>query len=103
MKKVVLLGSTGSIGTSTIKVAEDLPDRLRLLGLAAGNNTDLLLEQVRKPRPEAIAVAVPSKAKGLRDVLGTSTEVFCGPDGLVKVATLPAADVVLIAIVGTAG
>ncbi len=103
MKNVVLLGSTGSIGTSTIKVAEDLPDHLRLLGLAAGTNTELLLEQVRKHRPEAISITDPLKAKGLRDVLGTSTEVFSGPDGLVKLATLPAADIVLIAIVGTAG
>ncbi|HEY1786734.1 MAG TPA: 1-deoxy-D-xylulose-5-phosphate reductoisomerase, partial [Verrucomicrobiae bacterium] len=45
MKKVVLLGSTGSIGTSTVKVAEDLPDRIRLLALGAGNNTSLLLDQ----------------------------------------------------------
>jgi 1-deoxy-D-xylulose-5-phosphate reductoisomerase len=103
MKNVVLLGSTGSIGTSTIKVAEDLPDHLRLLGLAAGTNTELLLEQVRKHRPEAISITDPIKAKGLRDVLGTSTEVFSGTDGLVKLATLPAADIVLIAIVGTAG
>src|SRR5262249_7581509 len=103
MKRVVLLGSTGSIGTSAIKVAEDLPDRLRLLGLAAGNNTELLLDQVRKHRPEAISITEPLKAKGLRDVLGTSTEVFSGNEGLVRLATLPGADIVLIAIVGTAG
>ena len=47
MKRVVLLGSTGSIGTSTIKVAEDLPERIRLIGLAAGNNVELLLEPGR--------------------------------------------------------
>jgi 1-deoxy-D-xylulose-5-phosphate reductoisomerase len=103
MKRVVLLGSTGSIGTSAIKVAEDLPDRLRLLGLAAGNNTELLLDQVRKHHPEAISITEPLKAKGLRDVLGTSTEVFSGNEGLVRLATLPGADIVLIAIVGTAG
>jgi len=103
MKNLVLLGSTGSIGTSTVKVAEDIPDRIRLLGLAAGNNTDLLLEQVRKHRPEAISISDPLKAKALRDVLGTSCEVFCGTDGLIKLATLPSADIVLIAIVGTAG
>ena len=51
MKNVVLLGSTGSIGASTVKVVEDLPDRFRLLGLAAGDNVDLLLEQTRKHRP----------------------------------------------------
>jgi 1-deoxy-D-xylulose-5-phosphate reductoisomerase len=103
MRNVVLLGSTGSIGTSTIKVAEDLPDRIRLLGLGAGNNMELLLEQTRKHRPEAICIADPAKARELRNVLGTSTEVFSGAEGLVKLATLPAADIVLIAIVGTGG
>jgi 1-deoxy-D-xylulose-5-phosphate reductoisomerase len=74
-----------------------------LLGLAAGNNTELLLEQVRKHHPEAISISDALKAKGLRDVLGTSTEVFSGVEGLIKLATLPSADIVLIAIVGTAG
>ena len=103
MKNVVLLGSTGSIGTSTIKVAEDLPDQIRLLGLGAGNNIELLLEQTRKHRPEAISITDPAKAKELRDVLGTSVEIFSGTEGLLKLATLPDADIVLIAIVGTAG
>lgn len=103
MRNVVLLGSTGSIGTSTIKVADDLPDHIRLLGLGAGNNVELLLEQTRKHQPEAISITDPAKAAELRSLLGTSTEVFSGPEGLVKLATLPAADIVLIAIVGTAG
>ena len=103
MRNVVLLGSTGSIGTSTIKVAEDLPDKIRLLGLAAGNNMELLLEQTRKHRPGTISIANPAKAKELRDILGTSTEVLSGPEGLLRLATLPEADTVLIAIVGTAG
>src|SRR6185295_14892550 len=103
MKNVVLLGSTGSIGTSTVKVAEDLPDRIRLLALGAGNNADLLLEQTRKHKPAAISISDPAKAKDLQAALGTSTQVFSGEDGLVKLATLPGADIVLIAIVGTAG
>jgi 1-deoxy-D-xylulose-5-phosphate reductoisomerase len=103
MKNVVLLGSTGSIGTSTVKVAEDLPDQIRLLGLAAGGNSELLLEQTRKHKPAAISISDPVKAKELQNALGTSCEVFCGNEGLLKLATLPAADIVLIAIVGTAG
>jgi 1-deoxy-D-xylulose-5-phosphate reductoisomerase len=103
MKNVVLLGSTGSIGTSTVKVAEDLPDHIRLLGLAAGNNAELLLEQTRKHRPQIISIAEPDKARELGDALGTTTEVLCGPEGLLKLATLPGADIVVIAIVGTAG
>jgi 1-deoxy-D-xylulose-5-phosphate reductoisomerase len=103
MKNVVVLGSTGSIGTSTIKVAEDLPDRIRLLALAAGNNAGLLLDQTRKHRPEAISINDPAKVPELRESVGPTCEVYSGPDGLVKLATLPAADIVLIAIVGTAG
>jgi len=103
MKKVVLLGSTGSIGTSTIKVAEDLPDRIRLIGLAAGSNADLLLKQTRKHRPDAVSITDPAKAKEIQNGLGFTTKVFSGADGLMKLATLPGADIVLIAIVGTAG
>jgi 1-deoxy-D-xylulose-5-phosphate reductoisomerase len=103
MKNVVLLGSTGSIGTSTVKVANDLPERIRLLALAAGNNVDLLLEQARQHRPAAISIQDPAKAETLRGAVGNSTEVFSGTEGLVKLATLPGADIVLIAIVGTAG
>jgi 1-deoxy-D-xylulose-5-phosphate reductoisomerase len=103
MKKVVLLGCTGSIGTSTVKVAEDLPDKIQLVGLAAGNNLDLLLEQACKHRPEAISITDPQKAKVAKDTLGKATQVHCGAEGLIKLATLPAADIVLIAIVGTAG
>jgi len=103
MRNVVLLGSTGSIGTSAIKVAEDLPDQIRLLALGAGNNVELLLEQTRKHEPEAISILDPQKAKELQNSLGTRTQVFSGTEGLVKLATLPSADIVLIAIVGTAG
>ena len=103
MRNVVLLGSTGSIGTSTIKVAEDLPDQIRLLALAAGNNVELLLEQTRKHRPAAISISDPAKAAELRNALGTAADVYSGGEGLIKLATLPAADIVLIAIVGTAG
>src|SRR5664280_1022011 len=103
MKNVVLLGSTGSIGTSTVKVAEDLPDQIRLIGLAAGGNSELLLEQTRKHKPSVISISDPAKAKELQAALGTSAQVFSGNEGLLKLATLPAADIVLIAIVGTAG
>ena len=103
MKNVVLLGSTGSIGTSTVKVAEDLPQQIRLIGLAAGGNSELLLEQTRKHKPATISISDPAKAKELQTQLGTTTQVFAGNDGLLKLATLPEADIVLIAIVGTAG
>ncbi|MDP6082575.1 MAG: 1-deoxy-D-xylulose-5-phosphate reductoisomerase [Verrucomicrobiota bacterium] len=102
MKNVVLLGSTGSIGTSTVKVAEDLPDDIRLVGLAAGGNAELLAGQVRKFRPELISIASPEKAAELRTQFD-GIRVASGEEGLLELATLPSADIVLIAIVGTAG
>jgi 1-deoxy-D-xylulose-5-phosphate reductoisomerase len=103
MKNVVLLGSTGSIGTSAIKVAEDLPDRIRLIGLAAGTNAELLVKQTLRHRPQAISIQDPAKARELETMLGTTTRVHSGTEGLLALATLPAADIVLVAIVGTAG
>jgi 1-deoxy-D-xylulose-5-phosphate reductoisomerase len=103
MKNVVLLGSTGSIGTSTVKVAEDLSDHIRLIGLAAGNNAELLLKQTQKHQPEAISINDRAKARELEKSLGATTQVFSGDEGLIRLATLQSADIVLIAIVGTAG
>jgi 1-deoxy-D-xylulose-5-phosphate reductoisomerase len=103
MKNVVLLGSTGSIGTSTIKVAEDLPNEVRLIGLAAGGNADLLVEQAKKFGVTQVSINDPAKVAGVKSALGAQAEVHCGNEGLLKLATLPEADIVLIAIVGTAG
>ncbi len=102
MKNVVLLGSTGSIGTSTITVANDLPDDIRLVGLAAGGNAELLAGQAREFRPELISIGSPEKADDLRSQLD-DIRVASGEEGLLELATLPSADIVLIAIVGTAG
>jgi 1-deoxy-D-xylulose-5-phosphate reductoisomerase len=103
MKNVVLLGSTGSIGTSTVKVAEDLPHHIRLVGLAAGDNAELLLKQAQKHLPEAVSINNWAKSRELEKALGATTPVYSGDEGLIKLATLPSADIVLIAIVGTAG
>ena len=78
MKNVVLLGSTGSIGTSTLKVADDLPDRLRILGLAAGGNAELLLAQTLKYQPAAISITDPANANELQSALGTKVQVHAG-------------------------
>jgi 1-deoxy-D-xylulose-5-phosphate reductoisomerase len=102
-KNVVLLGSTGSIGTNTIKVVSDLPDHLRLVGLAAGNNASLLAQQARQLRPLAISLHDPVLARELQPALAPAIRVYSGPEGLIRLATLPEADLVLIAIVGTAG
>ena len=102
MKNVVLLGSTGSIGTSTLKVVEDLPGELRLVGLAAGNNAGLLVEQARRHQPALVSIHDPVKAAEVAQAL-PGTRVVFGAEGLLELATLPEAHVVLIAIVGTAG
>ena len=103
MKKVVLLGSTGSIGTSTCKVVEDLPNDLELIGLAAGRNIDLLREQVAQFNPQMVSVTDPVAAKEFASEFNGTPNVQCGDEGLLALATLPEADIVLIAIVGTAG
>ena len=88
MKNVVVLGSTGSIGTSTVKVAEDLPERIRLIGLAAGNNSELLLKQTQKHKPLAVSLSDEAKAGELRGTLGANCEVHSGAEGLLKLATM---------------
>lgn len=103
MKNVVLLGSTGSIGTSTIKVAEDLPDRIRLVGLAAGSRVDELAEQANRIQPELISIQSEANLGPLKEKLNSQIPVSSGEAGLIELATLPSADIVLIAIVGTAG
>lgn len=103
MRNVVLLGSTGSIGTSTIKVVQDLPDRLTLVGLAAGRNAQLLAEQALRFQPRAVCIADPALVPELRTRLPQHCRIHAGAAGLVELATMPEADIVLIAIVGTAG
>lgn len=103
MKKVVLLGSTGSIGTSTLKVASDLSERIQLIGLAGGRNVSLLREQANAHLPQCISIGEECKMEELSKGLHEGVEVVSGLSGLLRLATLPDADVVLIAIVGTAG
>jgi 1-deoxy-D-xylulose-5-phosphate reductoisomerase len=103
MRRLVVLGSTGSIGTSTLKVADDLAGHIHLVGLAAGNNEKLLADQARRFQPKAISIADPARIAGLRTALGPGLAIHSGAEGLIQLATLPEADIVLIAIVGTAG
>jgi 1-deoxy-D-xylulose-5-phosphate reductoisomerase len=104
MKRVVLLGSTGSIGQSTLKVVDDLKDRVRLIGLAAGGgNVAELARQIETHHPEAACVFNSAKLGELKGQVRNGTRLSCGSEGLVELATLPEADIVLIAIVGTAG
>jgi 1-deoxy-D-xylulose-5-phosphate reductoisomerase len=104
VKRLAVLGSTGSIGEQTLAVAEAFPDRFRVAALAAGRNVAKLAEQVRRHRPELVAVAEPEGAKELAERLGGAAgcEVAVGPEGLVAAATHPA-DLVVAGLVGAVG
>jgi 1-deoxy-D-xylulose-5-phosphate reductoisomerase len=101
MRRVSILGSTGSIGRSTLAVVDAFPDELRVVGLAAGGNLDLLAEQVERYRPEVVSVRDPGDVERLRSRIKTPVKIV--PDGASAVASLANADVVIAAIVGAAG
>jgi 1-deoxy-D-xylulose-5-phosphate reductoisomerase len=104
MRSISILGSTGSVGTNTLKVVDAFPDQLRVVGLAAGGNLELLAEQVERYRPELVSVRNPADVERLRARLhGVNVEIVCGADGACAVATLPSASAVIAAIVGAAG
>jgi 1-deoxy-D-xylulose-5-phosphate reductoisomerase len=104
VKRIAILGSTGSIGCSALAVVEAHPDRLQVVGLAAGENTARFVEQVARYRPRAIAMGSKEAIGAARTALGTATpeSTGAGPGGLVDVATHPDVDVVLFASSGTA-
>jgi len=108
MKHIAILGSTGSIGTSTLKIVEAFPDLFSVTSLAAGANVDLAFEQARSWHPKVVSIGSAEAADHLHDklkkvALGHAIEVTYGSTGLVKVATHPEADFVVSAIVGVAG
>ena len=105
MKRIAILGSTGSIGTSALAVVDAHPDRLRVVTLAARENVDRLLEQAEKYRPAAIAVGsdpARAAAQARGSFAGGPTLLPAGSDGLVEAATHPDVDLVLCASSGTA-
>lgn len=102
MRDVVILGSTGSIGTQAVDVVSQRPERFRVLGLAAGGSSvDALVAQARTLRPEVVAVGDPDAADRVADGL-PGTTVWSGPDAATRLAAL-ACDVVLNGITGAAG
>ena len=108
MKRIAILGSTGSIGKSTLKIVEAFPDRFSVVSLAAGSNVELAFEQARRWHPKIVSMASAEAADHLHDKLkkvglGHAMEVVHGSPGTVKVATHPEADFVVSAIVGVAG
>jgi 1-deoxy-D-xylulose-5-phosphate reductoisomerase len=106
-KRIAILGSTGSIGGSTLSVAESYPDRFQIVALAAGSNLETAFEQARRWHPRVVSIAAEEDADTLRSRLKSEglndIEVVHGAAGTVRVATHPEADFVVSAIVGVAG
>jgi 1-deoxy-D-xylulose-5-phosphate reductoisomerase len=107
MRRIAILGSTGSIGRSTLSVAESYPDRFQIVALAAGRNLEAAFEQAKRWRPRVISMAEESDADSLHSRLKknglSEIEVVHGAAGAVRVATHPDVDFVVSAIVGVAG
>ena len=104
MKNIVILGSTGSIGTNTLDIVSKFPAKFQAVSLTAGSNVDKLEEQIRTHVPVVAAMSDPAAAEELRRrCKGLKTKIVSGAQGLVEAATLPGADLVISAIVGGAG
>ena len=103
MKKIAILGSTGSIGTQTLEVVRENGD-IEVLGLAARRNIKMLEEQIREFHPQIVAVWSEEKAEELRvNVADTSTKIVAGMDGLIEVATMAGTEILVTAVVGMIG
>lgn len=103
MKKISVLGSTGSIGTQTLDVIAMHPDSFQVDGLAAGSNIDLLLEQIRLFKPNRVSVATKELADEIRSRVPSGIKLFSGNEGLVEVAAGGDAEMVVTAVMGSVG
>lgn len=104
MKKIAILGSTGSIGTQTLDVVREHSDELQVVALAAGTNKERLKEQIKEFHPKLVSLSDEKKAQELKEELaGEQVEVVCGMEGLIEVAGVDSADVVVTAVVGMMG
>ena len=102
-RRVILLGSTGSIGVSAIKVAATIPGRMEIVGMAAHRSAHKLAAAANLTKPEALCLVDPASLDELRAALTYKPKIFTGEEGLIELSTLSGADLVLVAIVGTAG
>ena len=104
MKKISLLGSTGSIGTNVLDVIERNPEKFQILGMSAGSNVDLFAKQIRKFKPRVVALFDTKKIPTLKErIADLDIEILSGEEGTIAVATLPEADVVVSGVMGSAG
>ena len=102
-KRVVILGATGSIGESALKVARDIPERMEIIGLAANSNAEKLAAAANETRAPFVCLVDETKIDILRRALEYKPRIFTGEEGLREIACLTDADMVLVAIVGTGG
>src|SRR5947207_9774177 len=102
-KRVVILGATGSIGESALKVARDIPEQMEIVGLAAKSNARKLAAAANEVRPELVCLVEETQIDVLREALDYEPRIFSGEAGLLEIACLTNADIVLVAIVGTGG
>ena len=102
-KRVVILGATGSIGESALKVARDIPERMEIVGLAAKSNAQKLAAAANEVQPESVCLVDETQIDILRKALDYQPRIFSGTAGLLQIACLTGADIVLVAIVGTGG
>ena len=104
MKNIVILGSTGSIGTNTLDIVDRFPQEFRVVGLTAGSSDDKLEAQIRRFRPTFAALANEPAAARLRQrCADLPVQILSGNDGVAQVAQAPEAELVVSAIVGGAG
>ena len=104
MKKISLLGSTGSIGANVLDVIERNPEKFQILGMSAGSNVDLFAKQIRKFKPRVVALFDTKKIPILKErIADLDIEILSGEEGSVAVATLPEADMVVSGVMGSAG
>jgi 1-deoxy-D-xylulose-5-phosphate reductoisomerase len=102
-KRVVILGATGSIGESALKVARDIPERMEIVGLAAKSNAQKLAAAANEVRPKSVCLVDETQIDVLRRALDYTPRIFSGEAGLLEIACLTNVDIVLVAIVGTGG
>ncbi|MBU5350989.1 1-deoxy-D-xylulose-5-phosphate reductoisomerase [Paenibacillus barcinonensis] len=103
MKKIAILGSTGSIGTQTLDVVDMHPEHFQVEALAAGGNTDLLIEQAKRYQPKKISVGSKELAEKVMPYMPVGTKVYYGAEGLIEIAAGTDADTVVTAVVGSVG
>lgn len=103
MKKISILGSTGSIGKNALQVIDKLKDRYEILVLTANKNYQLLIEQIKKYKPKYAVIGTEEGYRELKKEFGNRIEIFCGTEGLKEIGKLDETDILLTAVMGSVG